>query len=113
MMSFKHHNIVELIAMCLDSPDGFPMMVLPLYPNGNLKTYLQKSRGFSPMVDRLPEVFLMKLIFHVLFIKKNECEIKSICTEFSHSALNVYVYCTYRVCHLALLLQCVWTLHKE
>ncbi|KAL5502967.1 hypothetical protein EMCRGX_G009830 [Ephydatia muelleri] len=55
MKAFKHPNVVELIGMCLDSPDGFPLMILPLYPNGNLKTYLQKSRVFSPMVTKLPE----------------------------------------------------------
>ena len=60
MKAFKHPNVVELIGMCLDSPDGFPLMILPLYPNGNLKAYLQKSRVCSPMVTRLPEVmFLM------------------------------------------------------
>ena len=56
MRSFKHHNVVELIGMCLDSPDGFPLMILPLYPNGNLKTYLQKRRKFTPFVTTLPEV---------------------------------------------------------
>eukprot|EP00731_Ephydatia_muelleri_P006861 Em0003g1109a len=55
MKAFKHPNVVELIGMCLDSPDGFPLMILPLYPNGNLKAYLQKSRVFSPMVTKLPE----------------------------------------------------------
>ena len=56
MKAFKHPNVVELTGMCLDSPDGFPLMILPLYPNGNLKTYLQKRRGFSPFVTILPEV---------------------------------------------------------
>ncbi|KAL5502771.1 hypothetical protein EMCRGX_G009592 [Ephydatia muelleri] len=55
MKAFKHPNVVELIGMCLDSPDGFPLMILPLYPNGNLKIYLQKRRGFSPFVTTLPE----------------------------------------------------------
>ena len=56
MKAFKHPNVVELIGMCLDSPDGFPLMILPLYPNGNLKIHLQKRRGFSPFVTTLPEV---------------------------------------------------------
>ena len=56
MKDLKHHNIVELIGICLDSPDGFPLMVLPLFLNENLKTYLQKSRGFSPRVDFIPVV---------------------------------------------------------
>ena len=32
MKAFKHPNVVELSGMCLDSPDGFPLMILPLYP---------------------------------------------------------------------------------
>ena len=56
MKAFKHPNVVELIGMCLDSPDGFPLMILPLYPNGNLKTYVQKRRGFSLFANKLPEV---------------------------------------------------------
>ena len=56
MKDFKHPNVVELIGMCLDSPDGFPLMIFPHYPNGNLKIYLQKSREFSPMFTGLPEV---------------------------------------------------------
>ena len=56
MKDFNHPNVVELIGMCLDSPDGYPLMILPLFPNGDLKIYLQKSRGFSPMVARLPKV---------------------------------------------------------
>ena len=56
MKAFKHLNVVELIGICLDSPDGFPLMILPLYPNGNLKTYLQKRRKYTPFVTTLPEV---------------------------------------------------------
>ena len=56
MKAFKHSNVVELIGMCLDSPDGFPLMILPLYPNGNLKVYLQQSRALTPMLTNMPEV---------------------------------------------------------
>ena len=67
MKAFKHPNVVELIGMCLDSPDGFPLMILPLYPNGNLKTYLQKRRGFSPFVTTLPEVRMVgKSVFSTI-----------------------------------------------
>ncbi|KAL5479785.1 hypothetical protein EMCRGX_G023363 [Ephydatia muelleri] len=54
MKSFKHPNIVELLGMCLDSPDGVPLMVLPFLVHGNLKSYLQQSRGFSPKLDEYP-----------------------------------------------------------
>lgn len=54
MKSFKHPNIVQLLGMCLDSPDGVPLMVLPFIANGNLKIYLQQSRGYSPKLDEYP-----------------------------------------------------------
>ncbi|KAL5479787.1 hypothetical protein EMCRGX_G023365 [Ephydatia muelleri] len=54
MKSFKHPNIVEILGMCLDSPDGVPLMVLPFLVHGNLKSYLQQSRGFSPKLDEYP-----------------------------------------------------------
>ena len=56
MKAFKNPIVVELIGICLDSPDGFPLMILPLFPDGNLKTYLQRSTGFSSTVTVLPEV---------------------------------------------------------
>ena len=52
----KHPDIVQLIGLCLDTPDGLPMMILPLFSDGNLKIFLQKCRGFSPILDMLPEV---------------------------------------------------------
>ncbi|KAL5502830.1 hypothetical protein EMCRGX_G009665 [Ephydatia muelleri] len=63
MKAFKHPNVVELIGMCLDSPDGFPLMILPLYPNGNLKLYLQEKRKFTPFVTTLPEGLSTPILF--------------------------------------------------
>ena len=68
MKAFKHPNVVELIGMCLDSPDGFPLMILPLYPNGNLKAYLQKSRGVSRTVTRMPAVRSTIASFNYMYI---------------------------------------------
>ena len=65
MKAIKHSKVVEILGMCLDSPDGFPLMILPLFPNGNLKIYLQKSRGFSPIVNRMPLVGFHAPIFNV------------------------------------------------
>ena len=70
MKTFKHPNVVELIGMCLDSPNGYPLMILPLFPNENLKTYLQKSRGFSPNVDRLPPVSGIYFDFYLAYMYK-------------------------------------------
>ena len=65
---FKHPNIVERIGMCLDSPDGFPHMILPLYPNGNLNTYFQKRRRFCPFMNTLPEVSIFGKSVSLAFI---------------------------------------------
>ena len=61
MKEFKHHNVVELLGMCLDFPDGFPLMILPLFPLGNLKTHLQKCRDFSPSVNKMPVVSIQNI----------------------------------------------------
>lgn len=58
--AFKHPNVVRLIGMCLDSPDGFPRMILPLFPDGNLKIDLQKSTRGSPMMTALPQVSFLQ-----------------------------------------------------
>ena len=47
MATFQHPNILGLLGVCFDSPDGTPLMVLPFMVNGNLKTYLIKSRNPS------------------------------------------------------------------
>ena len=78
MKAFKHPNVVELIGMCLDSPDGFPLMILPLFPNGNVKIYLQKSRGVCSTVTQLPVVrctmlpsnFMHPLIRDIFIVRK-------------------------------------------
>ena len=67
MKSFRHPNVVGLIAMCLDSPDGIPRMVLPYMANGNLKKFLQRSRRFSQNTETCPEVgpYLQSYIYSI------------------------------------------------
>ena len=47
MKSFKHPNVFGLVGMCLNSPNGVPLMVLPFMANGNLKKYLQQARRYE------------------------------------------------------------------
>ena len=57
MATFQHPNILGLLGVCFDSPDGTPLMVLPFMVNGNLKTYLIKSRNpLSVQSDIFPNV---------------------------------------------------------
>lgn len=60
MKCFKHPNVVELLGMCLDSPDGIPLMVIPFMANGNLKKYLQQSRGYSYKINTCPNVSMLQ-----------------------------------------------------
>ena len=55
MKSFKHPNVLGLVGMCLNSPSGVPLMVLPFMANGNLKKYLQQARRYEK-IDQYPEV---------------------------------------------------------
>ena len=93
MKAFKHPNVVELIGMCLDSPDGFPLMISPFYPNGNLKTYLQKSRGCSLMVTTLPEVILEKHLSACMFNGSNQNVVNCASCKIGLVSIKVTVLC--------------------
>ena len=54
MKSFKHPNVLGLVGMCLNSPNGVPLMVLPFMANGNLKKYLQLARRYEK-IDQYPK----------------------------------------------------------
>ena len=54
MTRFHHQNVLGLFGVCFDSPDGTPLMVLPFMVNGNLKSYLVKSR--NPLSEK-PDIF--------------------------------------------------------
>ena len=57
MIQFHHQNILGLLGVCFDSPDGTPLMVLPFMVNGSLKSYLVKSRNpLSVKPDIFPNV---------------------------------------------------------
>ena len=61
MTTFQHPNVLGLLGVCFDSPDGIPLLVLPFMVNGNLKTYLVKSRRCptSDNPDIFPEVSIV------------------------------------------------------
>ena len=61
MKSFKHPNVLGLVGMCLNSPNGVPLMVLPFMANGNLKKYLQQARRYEK-IDQYPEASLNRSI---------------------------------------------------
>ena len=71
MTKFQHPNVLGLLGVCFDSPDGIPLLVLPFMVNGNLKTYLVKFRR-CPTSDN-PDIFP-----EVLFVmsKKISCRSK-------------------------------------
>ena len=42
MKDFKHHHVMPLIGVCLDSGVG---VVMPFMANGSILSYLKKERG--------------------------------------------------------------------
>ena len=54
MKFFDHPNVLGLVGMCLNSPNGVPLMVLPFMANENLKEYLQQARRYVN-IDQYPE----------------------------------------------------------
>jgi serine/threonine protein kinase len=44
MKDFNHPNVLGLLGVVFDTPDGVPYLVLPYMDNGSLKNYLKSSR---------------------------------------------------------------------
>ncbi len=56
MITFKHTNILSIVGVCFDSPDGVPLLLLPFMANGSLKDYLKRKRTHVTDYDTMPEV---------------------------------------------------------
>jgi serine/threonine protein kinase len=56
MKDFNHPNVLGLTAVCFDTPDGYPYLILPFMTNGSLKDYLKKQRVHVTDVDTCPKV---------------------------------------------------------
>ena len=55
MLNFDHPNVLHLLGVCFDTEDQFPLIILPLMSNGDLKSFLIRKRGDGD-VDTLPLV---------------------------------------------------------
>ena len=58
MKEFKHRNILGLIGVCFDAPDGFPYIILPFMANGSVKSYLRERRVHVLDIESMPKVCL-------------------------------------------------------
>ena len=58
MKDFHHPNVLGLLGVVFDSPDGVPYLVLPFMELGNLKDYLKSKRVHVTDFDTLPEVVI-------------------------------------------------------
>ena len=56
MKNFSHPNVLGLLGVVFDAPDGTPHLVLPFMENGNLKDFLKAKRGNTTSIDTLPQV---------------------------------------------------------
>ena len=56
MKDFHHPNVLGLLGVVFDTPDGVPYLVLPFMKNGNLKDYLKSRRVEASDIDTLPQV---------------------------------------------------------
>ena len=58
MKEFDHPNIVGLLGVCFDTPDGYPYLILPFMGNGNIQDYLKNNRIHPTNTAVLSEVSL-------------------------------------------------------
>ena len=56
MKDFDHPNIVGLLGVCFDTPDGKPYLILPFMANGNIRDYLKNKRIQHTNTATLPKV---------------------------------------------------------
>ena len=56
MKRFDHPNIVGLLGVCFDTPEGYPYLVLPFMAKGNIKDYLRGRRVHPTNTATLPQV---------------------------------------------------------
>jgi len=61
MNKMHHPNVLGLLAVCLETTNGLPYIVLPYMVNGDLKTYLRGKRNNDAPVVNYP-----KVIYHVV-----------------------------------------------
>ena len=61
MKNFHHPNVLRLLGVVFDTPDGLPYLVLPFMKNGNLKDYLKSQRVEASDIDTLPQVSYVSL----------------------------------------------------
>ena len=56
MKEFDHPNIVGLLGVSFDTPDGYPYLILPFMANGNIRDYLKDKRVHPTNTAALPKV---------------------------------------------------------
>ena len=56
MKRFSHRNIVGLLGVCFDTPEGYPYLVLPFMTNGNIRDYLRERRVHETDTASIPDV---------------------------------------------------------
>ena len=71
MKEFDHPNIVGLLGVCFDTPDGYPYLILPFMANGNVRDYLKAKRIELTNTATLPHVCLfdkLKCVIVLLYL---------------------------------------------
>ena len=58
MKNFHHPNVLGLLGVVFDTPDGVPYLILPFMKNGNLKDYRKSRRVVASDFNTLPQVGL-------------------------------------------------------
>ena len=78
MKDFSHPNVLGLLGVVFDTPDGTPYLVLPFMENGNLKDYLKSERGKASNVGTLPQVYYKTCALPPYFSKASTTVKKSV-----------------------------------
>ena len=71
MKELDHPNVIPIYGVCMEGNDP-PLMCLEFMHNGDLRTYMKRSRGLNPNLPRVPDVSQ-----HAMFAFSIEMVLKS------------------------------------
>ena len=74
MLDFDHPNVIKLLAVCFNTEDKLPLIVLPYMANGDLKCFLQQKRHHCAK-GVLPEVGQGEVVSEIHKIHSKMCVI--------------------------------------
>ena len=73
MMNFSHPNVLGIVGVVFNTPNGIPHLVLPFMENGTLKSFLKSQRENASTVHTTPQVDFYMLVTEMFCHVSSDC----------------------------------------